>query len=327
MLKPWLYLRSWTFTSWKTSTSVWNARSFNPFKQINIFNQPTGYSHIEIRPASDLVELVWDIYYYSLYYNSFQEKMGLLDLYKTTLLNLEKYSYDDLFQNAHNIVKSWKTMQDLLIRIKLFLWKLPKCVLTSYQAKNQVEEIEKNYLVNREQFIKQFWDDLLLNYFFNLSLDELQLYFWVRNFSTNFSWKNAFLVDFICFPVKLNSRIEWIVQNEQMLDVYFRRQASNYLRNEAKLFWLLKKEKEFQPNDTEKVRMDDSNITSQSTTLNFYKLFWIPKLQYYRNHLINSKSKKIYKPWLLFEYIREMTDRYNQTLQPKENKTPKIILA
>lgn len=327
MLQPWLFLRSGTFTSGKTSKSVWNARWYDPFRQINIFNQPTGYSHIEIRPASDLVQLVWDIYHYSLYYNSFQEKIELLDLYKTTISNLEKYDYDDLFANAHNIVKSWKSMQDLLIKIKLFLWKLPKCVLTTYQAKNQVDEIENIYLKNREKFTQNFWEDLILNYFFNMSLDEIQLYFWVRNFAKNFSWENSFLVDFICFPVKLNTRIEWIVQNEQMLDVYFRRQASNYLRNETKLFWLLKKEKQFQPNDTEKVRIDDSNITSQSTDINFYKLFWMPKLQYYRNHLINSKSKKIYKPWLLFEYIRDMTDRYNQTLQPKENKTPKIILA
>lgn len=320
MLKPWLHLRSWTFTSWKTSTSVWNARSFDPFRQINIFNQPTGYSHIEIRPASDLIQLVWDIYYYSLYYNSYQEKIELLELYKTTIYNLEKYDYDDLFNNAHNIVKSWKTMQDLLTRIKLFLWKLPKCVLHTYQAKNQIDEIENVYLKNREKFTQKFWEDLILNYFFNMSLDELQLYFWVRSFNTNFSWDNSFLVDFICFPVKLNTRIEGIVQNEQMLDVYFRRQASNYLRNESRLFWIIKKEKEFQPNDTEKVRMDDSNISSQSTSLNFYKLFWIPKLQYYRNHLINSKSKKIYKPWLLFEYIREMSDRYNQTLIPKNEK-------
>lgn len=320
MLQPWLFVRSWTFTSWKTSTSVWNARSYNSFQQINIFNQPTWYSHIEIRSANDLVSLVWDIYYYNLYYNSFEEKMELLHLYKDVVYNLENFEYSDLFPNAYNIVKTHKFWPDFKTKIKLFLGIYPKCVLTPYQAQQQIEDIEQNYLKERKKYTDKYWDDLLLNYFFNFSLDELQLYFWVRNFNINFSWKNSFLVDFICFPVKLNCRIEWIVQNENMLDVYFRRQASTYLRNWRKLFWLLKTEQHFQPNDTEKVRYDDSNVISSSTSINFYKIFWIPKLQYYRNHLINSKSKDIYKPWLLFEYIKQMSDRYNEMNAKQKGK-------
>lgn len=311
MQKPWLYISNWIFSAWKTSNSVWKARDFDPFTQINIFNQPTGYSHIEIRPASDLVELVWDIYYYNYYYNSYAEKMEMLDLYKTTLENLEKYEFKELFSNAYNIKKSWKFFQDLKTRIRLFFWKLPKCVLNSYQAEKQIFEIENIYLKNREKFVEKYWDDLILNYFFYMSLDELQLYFWARNFAENFKWPNSFLIDFICFPVKLNCRIDWICQNSNMLDVNFRRQASSYLKYTTKLFWFIKKSQTLQVNDTEKVRLDDSNILSESTSINFYKIFWFPKLQYYRNHLISSKAPKIYKPWLLFEHIRYMTDMKN----------------
>lgn len=323
-LQPWLVLRSWAFTSWKTSWSVANWRSFDPFRQINIFNQPTGYSHLEIWPPSDLVDLVWDIYYYNLYYNSYNEKMELLALYKKTLQNLEDYEYKDLFPRANNLVKSHKFFSDIFTNIKIFLWILPSCVLSPYQAQKHIDEIENDYLPKRQKYVEKYGDDLLLNYFFYLSLDELQLYFGTRAFAVNFAGENAFLVDFICFPVKLNTRIEWIVQNEQMLDVFFRRQASSYLRSTARFLWLIKKQEEFQPRDTEKVRIDDSDVLKTSTSINFYKIFGIPKLQYYRNHLINSKSPKIYKRWLLFEYIRDMTNKYYSVYPSRAPALPAI---
>jgi hypothetical protein len=323
MLEPWLVLKQWVFSWGKTVWSVTDAKSFDPFKQINIFNQPTWYNHILIRTGTDLVLLMKDIYFYHLYITSYDEKLETYELYKTTRDNLKKYPYTDLFPKALNIRKTWKFMSDLKIKFNVFIWKQLCCNLMDEQLDLELLILEK-YFKERTVYTDKYWEDLIKNYFNFISLDELHLYFWARNFKTNFKWKNAFLMDFVAFPVKLNTRIEWIAQNVNALDIVFRRQSSLYKKHTAKLLWLIKKTEEFEVKNTENPDYDESEITKSSTSINWYKIFWLPKVQYYRTHIISADNdENVYKPWMYFKHIRRMSDRLNEVNKLKEEKRNK----
>ena len=205
-------------------------------------------------------------------------------------------------------------------KIKIYFWSLPVCYLSPEQIKKEIEYIEKEYLPKRELYIKKYWDDLILDYFNYISLDEAQIYFWARSWDKNFSWENEFLKDFISYPVKLNSRLEPIVQNPNMLDVNFRRQASTYKLHKAYFFELIQKTEVIEVDDPEKVSLKDAEIVSKSYRINWFKLFWWPRYQYYRKHLIRPGDPDIYTPGLYFRYIRKMTDIRNKLEEEKKNK-------
>ena len=318
MLKPWLCLKSWTFSNWKTVNSVKDSSWYNPFKQINIFNQPTGYNNIMIKTPKDLINVLKDIYSYHLYYNSYYEKMEQLKIYKESLYNIENNI--PTLKRAYNIPLQKSVFQNLKNKIKIYFWSLPVCYLSPEQIRKEIEYIEKEYLPKRELYIKKYWDDLILDYFNYISLDEAQIYFWARSWDKNFSWENEFLKDFISYPVKLNSRLEPIVQNPNMLDVNFRRQASTYKLHKAYFFELIQKTEVIEVDDPEKVSMKDAEIVSKSYRINWFKLFWWPRYQYYRKHLIRPGDPDIYTPGLYFRYIRKMTDIRNKLEEEKKNK-------
>ncbi|MCT4617321.1 MAG: hypothetical protein N4A38_03875 [Candidatus Gracilibacteria bacterium] len=333
MLKPGLAIKSGAFSAGKTSNSIGDARKFNPFNQINITNQPSGYTHIYIKTAKDFVNLVKDIYYYNLYYCGYDEKMEQLNLYKEALYNLEHFEYKDLFSNAINLVKQNNFFKDLWTKFKIRIGKEKVCVMMKKQLIKEINFLENDYLAKRKKFTDVYGENLILDYFNYISLDEATLYFGARNFKENFSGENAFLLDFIVFPVKLNTRIEAIVQNPNMLDINFRRQASTYKTHLAKFGGFLKRTSELEVKDPEKVRFEDADIVSSSLSVNTYKIFKYPKIQYYRNHLISSRDKSLYEPGMYFEHIRNMTDFQNGTPptqfieeEKKEQEAPKIIL-
>lgn len=317
-LEPWLCLKSWTFSNWKTSNSVKDSSSYDPFKQINIFNQPTWYNNIMIKTPNDLINCLKDIYVYHLYYNSYEEKMEQLEIYKISLYNLQNKI--PTLKNAYNIAKSNSLFTNLKHKIQIFFWKLPICYLSPEQIQKEIDYIENEYLPKRKIFTDKYWDDLILDYFNYICLDEAQIYFWARSWDKNFSWKNEFLKDFISYPVKLNSRLEPIVQNPNMLDVNFRRQASTYKFHKAMFFWLIQKTEVIEVDDPEKVSIKDSEVKSKSYRLNLFKIFWFPRLQYYRKHLIRPWDPDIYEPWLYFRHIRKMTDLLNEKKQKKNKK-------
>lgn len=238
-MKPWLRLKSWVFSDWKTVNSVRDSSKFNQFKQINIFNQPTWYTHILIKTPNDLINLLRDIYYYHLYYNSYWEKMEQLELYKISLKNINNNSVT--LSNAKNILKPKWFYKNFKLRFLILLWKTQICNLMKEQLIKEIYYIEKIYLLQRQKFINLYWDDLILDYFNFISLDEAQIYFWSRSWEKNFSWKNEFLKEFIAYPVKLNTRLEPIVQNPNMLDINFRRQASTYILHESFFMWIIQK--------------------------------------------------------------------------------------
>jgi len=334
-MQPWLVIKAGIYSAWKTSNSIWDMRSFDPFKQINITNQPSWYTHIYVKTVKDFINLLKDIYYYSLFYCWYDEKMEQLELYKEALYNLEHYEYKDLFPNALNLVKENKLFPDLWTKFKIRIWK-KTCVMMKNQIISEIDFIENVYLKKRKEFTDIFGENLILDYYNSISLDEATLYFWARNYEKNFKWENKFLLDFIVFPVKLNTRIEAIVQNPNMLDVNFRRQASTYKVHHAKLWGLFKRTNEIEVRDPEKVRFEDSEIISSRLSINFYKLFWYPRIQYYRNHLISSNDKDLYIPWMYLEHIRNMTyaqewktappifieEKKKQTNAPKFNLKP-----
>lgn len=318
MLEPWLCLKSWTFSNGKTVNSVKDSSKYNPFKQINIFNQPTWYNNILIKTPNDLINVLKDIYNYHLYYNSYEEKIEQLNIYKQSLHNIDNNI--PTLKRTHNVVKSPKTLTNIKNRIKIFFWSLPICYLSREQLIKEIDYIENIYLKERKKFTDKYWEDLILNYFNYINLDEAQIYFGARSWDKNFSWKNEFLKDFISYPVKLNSRLEPIVQNPNMLDVNFRRQASTYKMHKAFLFELIQKTEVVEVDDPEKVSLKDATVVSKSYRLNLYKIFWYPKYQYYRTHLIRPWDPDIYEPWLYFRYVRQMTDLKNQIEQEKQNK-------
>lgn len=288
-------------------------RNFKYWEQINISNQPSGYNHILIKTWEDLVNLVKDIHHYHLYYTSYPEIMEWYWVLKQAQHNIENEDIKDLFPNALNVKKENKFFKDLITRFKIRIWKIPVCVLNKYQIKYETESIEQSYLPNRQKYIDKFWEDLRLWMQFHISLDESQLYFGSRNFKENFSWKNAYLADFIAFPVKLNTRVDMLNQSSMMLDVNFRRQASTYKLHNSKFFWLIKKSHTIEVKDPEKVRFEDSDIVSSSTSINLYKLFGYPRLQYYRSYLINPREKSIYPKTLLFQVIKDLNEEKKET--------------
>lgn len=316
MMKPWLRLKSWVFSDWKTVNSVRDSANFNEFKQINIFNQPTWYCHILIKTPTDFVNVLKDIYYYHLYFNSYHEKMEQLELYKKTLENYENNLICS--KQAYNIPKETNFAKNLLLKFRIMFWLQSICNLNKEQLEKEIYYIENIYLDERKYFTDLYWDDLILDYFNFISLDEAQIYFWARSWDKNFSWKNEFLKDFIAYPVKLNCRLEPIVQNPNMLDVNFRRQASTYVLHESFIFSLIQKTSIMEVKDPEKVSFDDAKVTSKSYRINLYKIFWYPKLQYYRRHIIKPTDPDIYTPWLYFLHIRKMTDLYNLKNQKNE---------
>ncbi|MCT4617411.1 MAG: hypothetical protein N4A38_04335 [Candidatus Gracilibacteria bacterium] len=311
MQSPGLVIKAGIYSAGKTSNSIGDMKSFNPFKQINIANQPSGYSHIYIKTVKDFINLLKDIYYYNLFYCRYDEKMEQLDLYKTVLYNLEHYEYNDLFPNALNLVKQNKFFKDFWTKFKIRIGKEKTCVMMKKQLIHEIDFIENVYLKKRKEITDIFGEDLILDYFNFISLDEATLYFGARNYEKNFKGENKFLLDFIVFPVKLNTRIEAIVQNPNMLDVNFRRQASTYKLHYAKLGGFLKRTSEVEVKDPEKVRFEDAEVMSSRLSINFYKLFKYPRIQYYRNHLISSTDKDLYSPGMYLEHIRHMTDALN----------------
>lgn len=319
--KPWLKLKSWTFSEWKTVNSVRDSNNFNEFKQINIFNQPTWYVHILIKTPNDLINVLKDIYTYHLYYNSYSEKLEQLELYKTSLYNIENKI--PTYPKAYNIPKPNSLLESIKIKFNILIWKQQVCNLMQEHIIKEIHYIENIYLKERERVTKIYWEDLILDYNNYISLDEAQIYFWSRSWEKNFSWKNEFLKEFIAYPVKLNCKLEPIVQNPNMLDVNFKRQASTYILHESKLFWLIQKTSVIDVKETEKVSFENAEVLSKSYRINFYKIFWYPKIQYYRKHLIKPTDPDIYTPWEYFKHVRKMTDKYNE-LNTKKSKNEDI---
>ncbi len=317
--KPWLRLKSWVFSDWKTVNSVRDSSKFNEYKQVNIFNQPSWYVHIYIKTPTDFVNMLKDVYYYHLYYNSYAEKMEQLEIYKQSIYNLDNKI--KFLKKATNIAYPKSRFKRLKIKLWIYFWYVPICNLLEEQIRREINYIEKVYLPEREVFTKRYWDDLLLDYFNFISLDEAQIYFGARSWDKNFSWKNEFLKDFIAYPVKLNCRLEPIVQNPNMLDINFRRQASTYILHTSHLFWLIQKTATIDVKNSESVNFDDAEVLSKSYRLNLYDLFWYPKYQYYRKHLIKPTDPDIYRVWDYFKHIRKMTDKYNIEY-PKKIKKP-----
>lgn len=314
---PWLQLKAWTFSNWKTVNSVKDSIHFNEFKQINIFNQPTWYVHILIKTPNDLINILKDIYQYHLYYNSYYEKLEQLELYKQTLYNIENNI--KTLKKATNIPEPNSKLQKLKLKLKILIWTQPTCNLYHEHLKKEIHYIENIYLPQREKLTKIYWEDLILDYNNYISLDEAQIYFWSRSWEKNFSWKNEFLKEFIAYPVKLNCKLEPIVQNVNMLDVNFRRQASTYILHEAKLFQLIQKTSVIDVKETEKVSFENAEIISKSYRLNLYKIFWYPKIQYYRKHLIKPTDPDVYTPWEYFKYIKTKTEEL-RSLELKKSK-------
>lgn len=317
--QPWLRLKSWTFSDWKTVNSVRDSKWFNEFKDIIIFNQPTWYAHILIKTSNDLINLLKDIYDYHLYYTSYPEYCELLELYYQAKHNIDNNI--PTIKNAYNLPKSWSKFKDFITQVKIYFWATPSCNLIYEQITKQIHYIENQYFKERLQRTKLYWDDLLLDYFNFVCLDEAQIYFWSRSWEKNFSWKNEFLKDFISYPVKLNTRLEPIVQNPNMLDINFRRQASTYVLHDSFLLWYIQKTSIIDIKDWEKVNFENANVISKSYRFNFYKLFKFPRVQYYRTYLIKPNDPDIYKPWDYFRHIRRKTDLYNLKHNITSNET------
>lgn len=320
-IEPWLCLKSWTFSDGKTVNSVKDSSSYNQFKQINIFNQPTWYNHIMIKTPNDLINVLKDIYNYHLYYNSHAEKLEQLEIYKKSLENIKNKI--PTLKNAYNIPKStfWK---DLKNYVKIYFWAIPICYLSPEQIQKEIDYIEKEYIPARKIYTRKYWEDLILDYFNYISLDEAQIYFGARSWDKNFSWKNEFLKDFISYPVKLNSRLEPIVQNPNMLDVNFRRQASTYKLHKSFFFNLVQRTEIIEVDDPENVKLKDREVISKSYRINFFKIFWYPRYQYYRKHLIRPGDPDIYEPWLYFSYVKKMTELKKQIEIEKQEKKEKF---
>ena len=322
---PGLVLKEWVYSNGKTVESVRASKSFSPFEHIIIFNQPTGYQHIYIATVNDLINLIWDIFDYNLYYKLYDTYVELYELYKVTLENLNNHKYSELFPKAHNLLASPSRWKNFKTRLNIWTGKQITCNLNKEQLILMIPEIER-YFKERKKYTDIYWEDLLLWYTNFLCLDEIHNYFDSRSWSTNFWGKNAVLRPFISFPVKLGTRIEWITQSVDTLDVNFRRQTSLYKRHTTRLFGLLQKSQEYAVKDTEKPRFDDSEITSSSTSINWYQISkWRIKVQYYREFLPTSMDHDVYRKWMYFQHIRYMTDAWNELYPSEELKEVKEL--
>ena len=307
-MEPWLILKQWVFSAWKTVNSIRNIRKFDPMEQINITNQPTWYTHILVKSGLDLVNLLKDIYAYNLYFTWYDEKLEIYNLYKKTLESYKINNFFDYFETAKNILLTESFYKNLVIKTKIKFWIIQTCNLSEKQLEKEIELLEK-YFIEREVYTKKYWENLITGYFNFMVLDELHLYFGTRNFKDNFKWDNAFLMDFIAFPVKLNTRIEAIAQNVNTLDIMFRRQCSLYVTHESSFFWLIQSTYTYNVQDPEHPVFDENSLVSKSRSINWYNVFWYPKLQYYRNHIIlANKDDSVYESWDYFLHIKNITD-------------------
>lgn len=318
--EPWLRLKSGSFSNWKTVNSVRDSSKFSEYKQINIFNQPTWYAHIMIKTPNDLINVLKDIYLYHLYYNSYEEKIQQLELYNATLENISIYWLDKLKRNF-NLPPSKNIFESLTRFIKIKLWLIEVCNLMPKQIKKEIEYIQKKYLPARAKLTSKYWENLILNYQIYICLDEAPIYFWARSWDKNFSWDNEFLKEIIAYPVKLNLRIEPITQNTKLLDINFSRQASTNVLHENILLWLIQKTSIVDVKDPENLNMKEAEVISKSYRLNLYKIFWFPKVQYYRKHLIRPTDPDIYERGDLFKHIRDMTISKQLKEENKKNKS------
>ena len=317
MLEPWLILKQWVFSAWKTSESIRSLKKFDPLQQINITNQPTGYTHILIKSWDDLVNLLKDIYEYNLYITWYEEKLEYYELLKDTLEAYNSQNLFDYFSNAKNILITSNYWTNFWIKRKIAMWLIQTCNLEKWQIEKEIKLMDK-YFEQRKVLTDKYWEDLIPWFFNCMVLDELHLYFWTRNFKENFKGENAFLMDFVAFPVKLNTRIEWIAQNVNALDIVFRRQCSLYITHETTFFWLVKTTNTFNVIDPEHPTFDEHSLVSKTRTFNWYKVIWYPKLQYYRNHIIMAnKDDSIYERGDYFKYIANITKNINELEEPE----------
>ena len=316
--EPWLRLKSWSFSNWKTINSVRESSKFSEYEQINIFNQPTWYTHIMIKTPNDLINVLKDVYLYHLYYNSYEEKLQQLNLYKLTLENINKYWLENLKRN-YNLPPSKNILESITRFIKIKLWVIEVCNLMPKQILKEIEYLEKIYIPAREKLTEKYWQDLIINYNIYICLDEAPIYFWARSWDKNFSWENEFLKEIIAYPVKLNLRIEPITQNTKLLDINFSRQASTYILHENLAFGIIQKTSIVDVKDPENLNMKEADVISKSYRINLYKLFGYPRQQYYRKHLIRPNDPDIYQRWDLFNHIRNMTNS-KKLIEQNKNK-------
>lgn len=323
----WLFIKSWHFSDWKTSWSIREIKMFDPFTQVNITNQPTGYSHIQINTASDLSNLVKDIFNYNKYYCQYEVQMNQYELYKWQLENFKKWLKNIQPESLNLEYKKW-----FFMKIKLWfqykIWNLPRSNITKSQLVTLIENQEK-YFTEREAFLKLYWDDLLLYMECFMSLDELHLFFWSRAWKENFKWDEwQKLIELITFPVKMRVRIDGIVQNPSRLDKNFREQSSLYIKHEAKFFDLCMMTYYYDVKDSNAPDFSEDELVKKRLRINWYKLtrwnFW--KIQYVRENFIDLSNTDIYKPWLFFDHLRMMTDlfyaHHPKDETPEENVSP-----
>jgi hypothetical protein len=67
-------------------------------------------------------------------------------------------------------------------------------------------------------------------------------------------------MDFIAFPVKLNTRIEAIAQNVNALDIMFRRQCSLYIEHQSSFFGLIQSTYTYNVQDPEHPVFDENSL-------------------------------------------------------------------
>lgn len=308
----WLFIKSWHFSDWKTSWSIREIVNFNPYKQVNITNQSTWYSHIQINTAQDLSALVTDIFNYNKYYCQYKVQKEQYELFKTQTQNL-KNSLQKIQPESLNLPYEKSRIKRLSRWFGYNIWYLLRSNLTPKQLPDMLASSEK-YMEEREEFVQKYWEDLLLDMECFISLDELHLFFWSREYKENFKWEQGkALMNLITFPVKMRTRIDWIVQNPSRLDKNFREQSSLYIQHRARFFDLLMFTEYYEVKDSNAPEFSPDELVKKRFRINWYKLtrwnFW--KIQYVRENFIDLSKKNIYTPWLFFEHVKYMTELYN----------------
>lgn len=321
-LEPGVVLKEGVFSAWKTSESIRSIKDFDPLSQINITNQPTWYTHILIKSWKDLVAILKDIYAYNIYYVWYAEKKEYYDILVNASKHYKKYSIFESFPHARNIKVEKSFFKNWILKKKIALWLIPVCNLEIWQVEKEIILIE-TYFEKRKIITEKYWEDLIPDFFNVMILDELHLYFWTRNYAKNFQGENSFLMDILAFPVKLNLRLEWIAQNVNALDIIFRRQCSLYIKHFSTFFGLMKVTRTYDIPDPEHPVFNEETEVHKDRKINWYKLFGLPKLQYYRRHIINaSDENSIYNEGDYFNYIRSITDSVKKE-ENKQNKDKK----
>lgn len=184
--------------------------------RINITNYYTGYTHIQIATAPDVIMMMKEIYSYHIFFNLLKSQKKLYtykkQLFRKYLISWIEwlYSLDDL-ELMQNRDKYIAEIDDYLLR---------------FPDINSLWENFDNLLLQLEY--DWYFKEFPFKAKFNIVMDETSRMFDAREFKANFSGENKGFKDFMFELRKYGVLFYLIVQSLNILDVNFSRMALQF---------------------------------------------------------------------------------------------------